>query len=751
VSLPRPAPIPTSAVPNIGAGRAKSFGFGRLGGPSLPTANEMKPDEAIVPVVKLSAAPFAENRLLFGRDDTPSIVGAALTGDSEITVYRRLDDKLTTERRPFQPFLWLPEQVYLQRFDRKAEYAPLTGHGAFKVLARFQSWTDFQAARKHLGNNPYFAVNDPVPQYLMVSSRTSFKGLRFDQLGRMQIAIVTGADKKLQAVQLCDHRGWQQELIGAETQILKEFVETIRARDPDVLEGHDIFRGVFTQIAARAGAARVPLNLGRDGSALRSRSSRVQIAERTIHYPKFEIHGRHLVDTYLLTVFYDVSTRELESFALDEVAAHFGLKESGAEAVRRLSELLSPSYFVQAQMFPYSYQDIVVRGNATKIDALFLREYLHQGHTIPQLGEPRPFAGGYTDMFQEGVIRNVWHCDVQSLYPSLMLAFDIKPRGDELSLFLPLLRDLRHFRLRAKMEAKTAKDEIHRRHLEAMQQTFKILINSFYGYLGFSQAHFGDFNAAEEVTAKGRETLKMMLDWLRNRRANVIEIDTDGLYFVPPTGTDPPTLESELQSALPKGVDVEIDGQFPAMFSYKMKNYALLDADGKLHATGSALRSRGLEKFQRQFLEQMLRLALKGEAKKIPQVYEQYCQKIERGQFPIDMLAKTETLQDTLDVYQQKIARSARNRSAAYELALKSGRNYQPGEQISYYVTGDSKRVSVYDNCKLATEFNSARRDENIDYYLDKLKALYQKFAEMLTGTRPSIRPSIDSTPDLFG
>jgi DNA polymerase elongation subunit (family B) len=422
----------------------------------------------------------------------------------------------------------------------------------------------------------------------------------------------------------------------------------------------------------------------------------------------------------------------LEGFELDEVAAHFGVKESGTTAVQRISNLLSPSYFVQAQVFPYNYQDIVVRGNATKIDALFLREYLYQRHAVPQFGEPRPFAGGYTDMFQEGVIRNVWHCDVQSLYPSLILSFDIKPRGDELNLFLHLLRDLRQFRLRAKADVKTATDETQRRHLDALQQTFKILINSFYGYLGFSQAHFGDFDAAEEVTAKGRETLKTMLEWLQQRGAKVIEIDTDGLYFVPPPKIEVQALERELQGALPKGIDVEIDGQFPAMFSYKMKNYALLDDEGKLHVTGSALRSRGLEKFQRQFLEEMLTLTLKGEARKVPQLYEDYCQKIERSQFPIDMLAKTETLQDTLDAYRQKIAQSARNRSAAYELALKSGRAYQPGDQITYYVTGDGKRVSVYDNCKLASEFNPARRDENIDYYLDKLKALYKKFAEML-------------------
>jgi DNA polymerase elongation subunit (family B) len=683
--------------------------------------------------VKSSAVPFAENQLLFGRDDTPSIVSTELTGDSEITVYRRFDDRLTTETHPFQPFLWLPEQVYLQGFDRKVEYVPLEGNGAFKFLAKFPSWGDFQQARKFLGPAAQFAVNDPVQQYLMMTGRTSFKGTRFDQLCRMQLATVIGADGTLQALQLADSRGWEQELTGTEAQILKKFIETVQERDPDVIEGHDVFRGALTKLTARSRVARVPLKLGRDGSVPRSRQSRVQIAERTIQYPKYEIHGRHVVDTFLLTVFYDVSTRELEGFELDEVAAHFGVNETGALAVRKISDLLSPSYFVQAQIFPYSYQDVVVRGNATKIDALFLREYLHQRHGVPQFGEPRPFAGGYTDMFQEGIVRNVWHCDAQSLYPSLMLAFDIKPRGDELNLFLPLLRDLRQFRLRAKADAKTANDDTQRQYLDAMQQTFKILINSFYGYLGFSQAHFGDFKAAEEVTAKGRETLKTMLDWLQNRGARVIEIDTDGLYFVPPPKADPQTLERELQATLPKGVDVEIDGQFPAMFSYKMKNYALLDSEGKLRVTGSALRSRGLEKFQRQFLEEMLTLALKGEAKKVPQLYEDYCQKIERGLFPIDMLAKTETLQDTLDAYQQKIAKSARNRSAAYELALKSGRAYQPGDQITYYVTGDGKRVSVYENCKPVTDFNPARRDENIDYYLDKLKSLYKKFAAMLT------------------
>jgi hypothetical protein len=56
------------------------------------------------------------------------------------------------------------------------------------------------------------------------------------------------------------------------------------------------------------------------------------------------------------------------------------------------------------------------------------------------------------------------------------------------------------------------------------------------------------------------------------------------------------------------------------------------------------------------------------------------------------MLMKTDTLQDSLDKYRAKIAGSARNRAAAYELALASGRNYKPGDQISYYIKATSKK-----------------------------------------------------------
>jgi len=284
-------------------------------------------------------------------------------------------------------------------------------------------------------------------------------------------------------------------------------------------------------------------------------------------------------------------------------------------------------------------------------------------------------------------------------------------------------------------------------HLQALQNTFKILINSFYGYLGFAQGHFADFDAAARVTQIGRDLLQKMIAWLNERGAQVIEVDTDGIYFVPPSsvaagvspaktkvaGTSASTEIDELRGGLakelPPGIEVEFDERFDAMFSYKAKNYALLTRGGDVIIKGGALKSRGLEKFQRVFLEEMIKLIMQEESGEIARLREQFEERIRNREMPIEMLMKTDTLQDSLDKYRAKIAGSARNRAAAYELALASGRNYKPGDQISYYIKATPKKVAAYEAAKLASEFDSQNRDENSDYYVAKLNELVKKFS----------------------
>jgi DNA polymerase elongation subunit (family B) len=561
---------------------------------------------------------------------------------------------------------------------------------------------------------------------------------------------------------LSDSTGWERIISGKdydEAEMLRQLVNEIRLRDPDVIEGHNLFRFDLEYIEARARRHKVALDLGRDGSRLKGHASRMQLAERTITYRKYAVFGRHLIDTWILAQHYDIATRELASFDLEEIARHFGiawektsvradqvswyfdhdadaLHHSGMQnvhATRVISEIFSASHFVQSQIFPYSYQEIPLRGNATKIDTLFLREYLHQRHSVPYPDEGAEVIGGFTQMEYQGTARRVLHCDVTSLYPSIMLVYNYFPKKDDLGLFSGLLRDLRTFRVKAKELARTADDADTHVYFNALQSTFKILINSFYGYLGFQMGHFNDFEAANQVTGKGRELIQSVIAWLKENDAQVIEVDTDGIYFVPPpavkTEADEQRWIAALAAILPSGIELELDGRYPAMFSYKMKNYALLDDRGRLHIKGSGLRSRGLEPFQREWLEQMLLLLLNEKREQILQLYARFIQDIEQHRRNIFWLAKTETLQDSLESYQAKIKAKKRNPAAPYELALKAQRPYRPGDQVSYYVTGTKAKLRVNENCKFVAHWDAQRPDENVEYYKAKLKELFEKFS----------------------
>lgn len=732
--------------------------------------------------------PFAKNQMLFGHSDQDRIVAVEFEEDGSVKVFRRGDGQISTYSEPFKPFFLLSDLKYLEGFKAGFESKELSGSHFFKNLVSFNSWKALEAAKKNVvkmsgfsaasSQSPQLFINDPVHQYLLITGKTLFKGLAFEELKRLQLDIETYCkagfefsnpnrpEDRIIAISMSDNTGFEAVIKGkelSEPEMLQELCRIIGERDPDVIEGHNLMRFDLPYIEKRAELCGVNLSFGRDSSPPVGHASRLQVADRTIDYTKWEIHGRHIIDTFILAQYYDIASHELESFSLkdiarslnvaspdrtyisgDTIAWHFdndperlfAYALDDVRETRAISELLSYSYFMQTQIFPYSYQNVTLRGNATKINSLFLREYLRQGRSIPALEAARSFAGGYTDIFFTGVAQNVLYCDVQSLYPSIVLTYGIFPRKDDLRIFERLLRDLKQFRLQAKEMAKKAKGPKERTYFEALQSTFKILINSFYGYLGHAFANFCDYDAAEKVASKGREILKSMIDWLKAQGCQLIEIDTDGIYFVPPSSVKTPEdegkLVAELAGSLQPGILVELAGRYKSMFSYKIKNYALLDYSGNLIIRGSGLRSRGLEKFQRSFIEGAICLILDGQPAELKDLLERRLKEMDEGKMDIKLLMKTETMQDSLEAYLEKVKQGKRNPSALYELALKSERKYQPGDQLSYYVTGNSEKVSAYENCKLASEFDPGRPDVNIKYYKKKLKDLYAKFDPFL-------------------
>ena len=730
--------------------------------------------------------PLARDELVYGFTPEPGLVALehAPGADADaMTLFIRKDGKLSTRSEPFAPFLWLTKAEWLAGFEPAAEIVRLAGNNPFRFLARFATWADLERALGHLRKStnktlshpaaPYFVIRDPVQQFLLATGRTSFRDLLLPDLEFLYLDMETDCSEghefsnpyrvedRILAIAMADGRGWEWVLDGRELdekELLKKFVETVRKRDPDIVAGHNVFRFDLPYLATRARRHKVPLKLGRDAQLPDVRSSRFTAAERAVAYSRFHLHGRHVVDTYLLALAYDVSHRAMEGHGLKSVARHFGVAApertylEGREIARAFREnhdaflryatddiretaaitpiLLAASY-AQSQLLPLPLETVCVRGNAGKIEGLLLREYLRVEHSLPAPDPSRSFEGGYTKMFVEGLARDVHHCDVRSLYPSLLLLGGKNPRHDSLGVFLQLLAHLRDFRVEAKKRAQEpGMPPAAAGRWEALQTTFKILINSFYGYLGFAQARFNDYDLAAAITEQGRDLLRGMVDKLRELGAQPIEMDTDGIYYTPPSGLDEAGLakfQADFRAHLPQGIEVEFDGRYPAMFSYKMKNYALLEDDGTVIIKGAALKSRGFEPFLRDFLREWLTLTLHGRAAEIPAMVARRRHDIVARNLPVTALAKTENLTDSLAAYQRKRAAGGKSRQAAYEVALASGRAYQAGDAVSYYVTGTKKNVPVHAHARLTADFDPNQRDENVAFYLAKLDALAQK------------------------
>lgn len=733
---------------------------------------------------RINLQSFYENDILFGGDKRGHIVACEITKEEDIEVFFRKDGRVSSEIQKFKPFLFLGDLKFLRGWNGNFMEKRLNGDEYYKYIIFADKWSDIMELIKFLKKetgfssgsfqSPYYFLNDPILQHLLFTGQTFFKGMEFRHLVRFQLDIETYCkegyefsnpkreEDRIIVISMSDSVGWERVISGkdfSEKEMLEEMVKEICGRDPDIIEGHNIFNFDLAYIKERAARHKAPLTLGRNRSAVSSRNSRLSIAERNISYTRFDIYGRHVIDTLHLAQMYDVSARNLESYGLKSIAKHFNvaapertyvepekiswLYDNNTETLlkyalddvretREISNILCQSFFYQCQIFPYGFQNIVVRGNATKINTLFLREYLRAGCSFPKPTESKEVVGGYTDIFQQGVINNVLHCDVQSLYPSIMLSFKYFPQKDNLGIFPLLLNDLKNFRMRAKELKKTAASKDEETFFDALQSTFKILINSFYGYLGFEFGHFSDFEAANNVTTKGRELINDMVKWLKENGCDVIEIDTDGIYFVPPrlikSRKDEDQLADKLSNTLPEGINIELSGRYKAMFSYKIKNYVLMDYDNNIIIKGSGLRSRGLELFQRQFMEEMFELLLNEKRDKFDDLLNRYLDDLLNHRWNKEMFLKKETLQESLDVYVEKIKTKKRTRSAPYELALESNRNYQPGDIIAYYVTGDKKKVKAFENCKLASQWNRSAPDENVEYYKNKLLDLYEKF-----------------------
>jgi len=691
-----------------------------------------------------------------------------------------------TRLEALRPFAWLVAGDYPMGDGVTVE--PLAGAGFFTRLAHadnlacFEAWQD---ACKAAGAKGLDVVRPLESQYLLQTRQRLFAELPFGRLRRCQLDIETGSasgafsdanqpEDRVLAIGL--RQGGvnrflvlAEETDAAEKLLLEEFNAVLAELDPDTIEGHNLFKFDLDYLRLRAKRFKVPCAWGRFGQRAKFRASRLKVAERWVDFPRCDLPGRTVIDTYLLVQLHDITARELQSYGLKEVAIYFGATTDDdartylagdriAAAYREhratflaylgddlretagVADVLLPTYFEQTRTFPILLQEATLRGTTGKIDLLFLEEYYHARQACPVPPEIAPFEGGYTRSFQEGVFRHVLHFDVASLYPSLLLLLDRNPGNDPLGVFIPLLRRLRTYRLKYKQIARTGATADERAEAQARQASFKILINSFYGYLGFSGARFGDGELAAEITRRGRELLQQLIDGFAAEGATILEADTDGIYLSSEVYFGRPgDLLAKVEKLLPAGIELEHDGHYDAMWCYKAKNYALREGD-RVILRGSALRSRGIEPFLKGLTQHLIRHLLGLEpASPLGRIAE-LRRAIAARELPVAELAKAEILGMNPDAYERFIAEGGKPRRAAAEAALLLHPRPRMGERVSYYLTPKAKgRTSDWQRARPLALFDPAAPEAGYDpqAYLDKLDDWLERHGALI-GATPS-------------
>lgn len=732
----------------------------------------------------------SRDSLLYGFDDTTHILAVHLNhqNNSTVAVYRRVENGVECDHVSFYPFFHLTDRSLIADFPKKHWVKDLTGDGTYRCLCAFPSWSGMWEGVHYISNefahrfgikldisssDPVLLRTDPACQYFLQSGQTSFCGMNFTDLHRMQISLAihssqgySNADRdadRIMSIALSDNRGWNDVLLSkklSEEDLLTQCITLIRERDPDVIEGHHIISFELPYLLKRCARYGIAFSIGRDGSEPTVSSPRS--ADMEGESPFILIHGRHVIDSAHFLSQFDYAKRDSFTTSLREAALQFGYSvperifipaqkyawyfENDPELLRihlhenvkeieKICACFSQSIFHLASMIPLNYGALFLTGSAIKIELLMLREYIRTRESLPLPEKGMHTVGAYSDIFFTGLFSPILHVDVESMYPSIMIRQRLAPKSDSLGIFLTLLEELTAHRIEAKRAMQAEENSVRKTELDVLQSSLKILINSFYGYLGYSRALFNDMEMASTVVSEGQTIVRTLIVEIRNAGGIPIEVDTDGVYLVPPIHIDDEEKEilfvDDIDRRLPDGIHIIRAARYKKMLSYKIKNYALLDSNDRLILKGSSLTARNMEQFAKNYVESCVECLMREDIQGLHDLYKNVIFDFSNRNMNVRDFVRTETLRTSLEEYlkeRQEGPASRLHHSAVHEALARAARHARVGERIAFYYAGSDPGAKPYQMAKLADEWNSSAPDENINYYLRRVDELSGRF-----------------------
>jgi DNA polymerase elongation subunit (family B) len=560
-----------------------------------------------------------------------------------------------------------------------------------------------------------------------------------------------------------------------ERDLIQTFASDVVSSQPDIIVGYSSDNFDMRYLIRRAKILGIPFKIGLNGSEPISTSS----ANGAV-----SIYGIVHIDLYKFIRRFVSGRLKTKQYSLDAVAgellgagkAPIVMEEMYAhwDAVNldRITELiyynhidtkitLDLYFMVQPNMMEFmtlignTLFSLTRMSYSKLVEYYLMQQAVDSDELIPELPEfqaiktrrESSFQGAFVYQPTPNLYHNIAVFDFRSLYPSIIISHNISPETlnadcpenekDLITLenkhywfcknmdgFIPRqLNSIITRRGEIKKQMADEKDSFALQLLDAQQYSLKILLNSFYGYLGFFGARWYSMGCVESVTYLGRQYIMKVIDDVKALGLDVIYSDTDSIFVL----TKEKTLD-EVKSIV-HGINEKLPGIMELSFESfcsagifvstkedtggAKKKYALLKDDGDMIIKGFETIRRNWCPLVKEVQSSILKTVLStGDFQKALDTVSQTIKQLKEKRVPVDKLILSTALTKNPEDYNVVTPAVA----AAKKLQEKNIR-VKAGSSIRYVVADIKNASAIRDKVMLPEDIDPDRYDAN--YYIE--------------------------------
>jgi len=403
-----------------------------------------------------------------------------------------------------------------------------------------------------------------------------------------------------------------KKISGKERDILEELFAEVEQRDPDVIlmEDSDFW---MHHICSVANAFELENTLSRSGHfRFFPQKSYWSYGKVRLRRGALIPEGRILLDT-----------------------SSFNFREGGLKGILTVARIsaISPNY--ACRITPGSLVSLyeVFEALLRKIAVPFRKSDAEREKTIEELRILD--RGGMIYQPEPGIYEEVWQLDFTSMYPSIIVKYNLSPENTDGRGFLAeVLEPLLRLRIKTKALKKTDKS------YEELDSILKWMLVTCFGYTGYRNAKFGRIEVHEEINRIAREILVETKELAEREGFEVIHGIVDCLWV---RGDNIERLREEVERET--GLLTEVE-KFDWIVFLPMKDgggaynryYGRL-ADGRMKIRGVMARRRDTPNYVRRMQMECFELMKTAKnakelaqiSKDVEEVYRRYAENIRRA------------------------------------------------------------------------------------------------------------------------